>query len=87
MLFLVKDIVKTNQLLNLVKLQNNDCEMTTGTIYKMKLIQGVFFSGSILRGHCVQTINAIDLRFFALYCGNRANLFGTKNTNLLQKIR
>ena len=38
MLFLVKDIVKTNQLLNLVKLQNNDCEMTTGTIYKMKLI-------------------------------------------------
>ena len=48
---------------------------------------GCFFSDPILRAHCVHTINAIDLRFFALYCGNLEILFGTKNTNLLQEIR
>ena len=48
----------------------------------------VFFLGDpILQAHCVHTINAIDLRFFALYCGNLEILFGTKNTNLLQEIR
>ena len=51
------------------------------------LKQGVFFSDPILRAQCVHTINAIDLRFFALYCGNLEILFGTKNTNLLQEIR